>query len=767
MKFSMNRFKLFPFLIFLLLTLIFFKSFVFEGKLPIPTDTIVGLYYPYRDYFAKEYPRGIPFKNFMVTDPVRQQYPWKYLTIDLEKRLELPLWNPYTFSGTPLMSNFQSGALYPLNVLFLLPAGRQDFSPFAFSWGFFILLQPLLAMIFLYSYLNNLGLNKKASILGSVSFAFGGFSVSWLEWGNVIHTALWLPLILLSLDKIMLGKRNIHFSFFKLKVNIWWFILLFSLLSSFFAGHLQTFFYILIFSFIYSILRLVGFKNKKIIIAKFLGLISAFTFFSFPLWFSGLQFILLSGRSLDQDYHTIAGWFLPFQNIVQLIIPDFFGNPATLNYWGVWNYGEFIGYIGLSSIIFAVFALFRKDKKTLFFFSAFLIALIFALPTIFAKIPYKFDFPFIATSQPTRLMFIIGFSLSVLAALGFDYFLKFESKKKIIYVLGLFLILFASVWFGVFYLFKNISVLDLAVTKQNLILPTILLLANIFLIGLVILIKNKKYKHIISAFIIVLLFADLLRFGWKYLPFSSENYLYPNTKTLNFLKDNLGNYRYMADDSRVFPPNFSIMYKLQSLDGYDPLYLERYAQLMAAFGRGQPDIHTPFGFNRIITPQNYHSNLIDLFGVKYVLTLDDINGKSFKKVLQEGDTRIYENKAVLPRAFFVKTLHFANNNQDAINKLFELKNDLKTNAIVEEKGLKDEWEYLNSEARITKYSENKVIIETNNSGEGFLVFTDSYYPTWRARVDGKDTKIYITDYNFRGVVVPQGKHKVEFYITLF
>src|SRR3989344_8112311 len=115
------------FFLFLIIVIVFFFSKTLNGLLPIPSDTIVGLYHPYRDYYAKEYPNGIPFKNFLITDPVRQQYSWKKLSIEILKDKEVPSWNPYSFSGTPLLGNFQSAVFYPLNILF--------FSlPFEYSW---------------------------------------------------------------------------------------------------------------------------------------------------------------------------------------------------------------------------------------------------------------------------------------------------------------------------------------------------------------------------------------------------------------------------------------------------------------------------------------------------------------------------------------------------------------------------------------------------------------------------------------------------------
>ena len=186
---------LFLSLVFIVVSL-FFKDFILQNKLPIPSDTIVGLYYPYKDLYTKEYPRGVPFKNFMITDPIRQQYPWKNLSINLLKKGELPLWNPYTFAGQPLLANFQSGAFYPFNIVFFILS-------FPYAWSVFIILQSILSLIFTFLYLNNLKLDKRASFFGALAFAFGGFSISWLEWGNVIHTALWLPLILLSIDKTL------------------------------------------------------------------------------------------------------------------------------------------------------------------------------------------------------------------------------------------------------------------------------------------------------------------------------------------------------------------------------------------------------------------------------------------------------------------------------------------------------------------------------------------------------------------------------------
>ena len=105
-----------------------------------------------------------------------QQIPWKSLSISQMSRGQLPLWNPYQMAGYPLLANIQSSPFYPLNILLFI-------SPFILSWSVFILLQQILAAFFMYLFLRNLKLERLSASLGSLSFAFCGFFIAWLEWG--------------------------------------------------------------------------------------------------------------------------------------------------------------------------------------------------------------------------------------------------------------------------------------------------------------------------------------------------------------------------------------------------------------------------------------------------------------------------------------------------------------------------------------------------------------------------------------------------------
>lgn len=734
----------FPLILLFLVSLVFFKDFVFFGKLPIPADTIVGMYYPFRNINSDTNPNGIPFKNFMVTDPIRQQYPWKELAVSSLKKGEIPVWNPYNFGGSPLLANFQTAVFYPLNFLFFI----FDFN---IAWSLLILSQPLLASVFMFLFLRNFKLSSVSSLFGAVSFAFSGFFISWLEWGNIVSTALWLPLILLSIDKIF-AKRSIYIS-----------VLLFALMSSFFAGHLQSFFYLFSVSSAYLLFRFSSYKNIK----NFYSFGIVFLLF---LLFTSIQsiptlnFVSNSARGIDQDWHK-EGWFVPWENAVQFISPDFFGNPATLNYYGTWNYGEFIGYVGLPALVFAIFSLFYfKNKNILFFALILFFAIIFAFPTLIAKVPFKFSFPFLSTSMPTRLMFVIDFSLATLAAFGLDIFIK-RGSKKIIFPIAIVSSVIVFLW--VFVLLGGFGIYtaeEIAVSMNNLKLPTITLLTLFLVLASF---SLKRFRNVFILLILVLLVFDLYRFGWKYLPFSENKYLYPEEKTISFIKDRVGIFRIMSTDSRILPPNFSAIYRIQTLDGYDPLYLFDTAEVMAAISRGSNDIHQPFGFNRIITPQNYRPRMMDLLGVKYVVSMGEINPllPKLKKVFEDKQIIVYENKKVFPRAFFVKKTVVENDKQKRIDLLFDPNTKLREVAYIEgHQEMNKDWDF-NGKVKFLEYSENKVILETENNGKGFLVLTDVFYPNWKAKASGKNLKIHKVNHILRGVVVPAGKQRIEFYAS--
>lgn len=588
----------YPIALFFIVGVFFYK--IFSGLLPVPTDALVGLYHPWRDAYITEYPRGIPFKNFLITDPIRQQIPWRKIAIDQWKKGQIPWWNPYTFSGTSLAGNIQAAVFYPFNILFFL------FS-FPVAWTVLIVIQPILAGIFLFLFLKHKDIHPLAALVGSVAWCFSGFNIAWLTWGTIVHVAIWLPLILLSLEKIKEGR------------NKWWLVLAIGLSMQILAGHIQIAFYSGLFASMYWLIhirRSVKTIGKAVFVAIFLTSIQWMPFIA----------SLISSARLSEENWTKEGFFLPWQHLIQFVAPDFFGNPATLNYWGVWNWAEFAGYIGITPIMFAGIAIASQWKQAKFWAWAILIGLILSLPTPIAQLPYWLNIPVLSVLQPTRLMVLIDLSLAVLAAIGANAYMK--KPRKIGFVCVMIGVILAFAW-----MVTVPGGEQLLVSRRNLYLPTLLFLVTsmLFFIGI-------RFRRIAFMLLLLLTAFDLLRFGWKFTPFTPREYFFPETRLTEFLEAQPKPFRIMSVDPRIMPPNVSAYYGIETIEGYDPIYSAEYEKLFSAVA----NVSTPYGFNRILTTKNIDSPLLSQLNVRYVLSLEDIHHPFLTKVFQEGETRVYE-----------------------------------------------------------------------------------------------------------------------------
>ncbi len=761
-------------LIVILTTLAFFYPLFLKNKLPVPSDALVGLYHPFRDYLSQEYPRGVPYKNYLITDSVRQIIPWKNIALRALSEGEIPFWNPYSFGGTPLLGNLQSSPFYLFNFIIMFNQVT--------GWGIFIYLQVLLAAVFLFYFLDFQGLNPKACLFASLAWVFSGFFTAWMEWGNILHTGLWLPLILLAIDKaVSLSKQKVKSSFLR-----WLAVFIFAFVFSFLAGHLQTFFYVFVFSLLYLGYRLVNVKKSKGKLVLFfsfafvaIGLLTVFQ------WLPFLKFLQVSARDLDvQQVLSRPDWFFPPQHLVNLFVPDFFGNPTTLNYWGVWNYGEFALYIGIAALFFAALALFRinKSKNILFYASLLFIFASLGLATPWAKLPYIFKLPLLSTAQPSRIVFLVDFCLVVLGAYGFDFFFQNLKEKqgfrKVFLTICFFSFVFLSLWGAVFIIpefFPTLSwATNLAISKRNLIFPTIiylLLVCGLFFTFLLSKkVKPEKLANLFFLFIFVLLAGDLFRFFHKFNPFTPKKWFYPQTGVIEFLQQDKTLFRITTTDRSIMPGNVSAYYGIQAVNGYDPLYLKNYAQYIAASERGKADISPPFGFNRIIEPQRIASPLLDLLNVKYVLSLEELFSDKLEKVFSEGETIIYKNNNFFPRAFLVTDLISASDQQETMALLFNPDVDLRKTAILDTKDfqeidLNDNGKEFMGGVEFLDYQANKIILTAKTNKDALLVLNEVFYPNWQVTVDGSREKIVPVNFLFRGVKISPGEHQLVFTIS--
>jgi uncharacterized membrane protein YfhO len=133
---------------------------------------------------------------------------------------------------------------------------------------------------------------------------------------------------------------------------------------------------------------------------------------------------------------------------------------------------------------------------------------------------------------------------------------------------------------------------------------------------------------------------------------------------------------------------------------------------------------------------------------------------TFPTIYNDGVYQVFENNDVFPRAFLVNSYVVENNPQKILDTMFGPNFDLRKEVVLEqEPKLKLDGQ---GTANVNKYSSGKISITTNSNGDNLLFLSDTYYPGWQAFVDGSKTQIYRADFAFRAILVPKGKHQVEF-----
>lgn len=713
--------KQWPLLMILLASLLFSWPFWLQGKLPIPADTITGLYNPFRDVVASDYPNGTPFKNYLITDPVRQQYPWREFAIDQLKKGQIPWWNPYNFAGNPHVGNFQSAAFYPLNIIFFL----MDFK---IAWSLLVIAQLPLAGLLLYWFLRFKRLSREASLFSALVWMFSGPVIAWLTWNTIVHTLLWVPLILLCLEKISTSRK-------------WYLVLLFALIAQFTAGHLQFFIIANLLQVGYFLSLLVGRNRLESLVGVFVTYL-IFLLITFVPLSQAWQLANLSNRSMDQgEVLTRSDWFVPLPQLVQVVVPDYFGNPATLNYFGEFNYGEFVSFVGVIPFVFVVFALVAKKRKLGWFFAFVLIAtVVLATKNSLSQIVFRTSIPLLNSSQPSRWLSLSVLSLAILSGLGLN---TWQKNKDVRFSLLWIVLVITPCLIGLLAWTNSTNSLiwlggevNQKVALRNLLLPVLESLVLLSLSALVFSFSKlkclklmSKYSHYIIYPIILISTFISIRFASKFTPFSSPEYLFPSTKITQYIQSNQGESRLMTTDRQIMPPNFNLHFRIFSLEGYDPLYLASFASLLNS-KEGQP---TKRGFNRIVALDSPDSQIIDLLGVGYVLSFDDLNPNKFELLMREGKTKVFRNTQVWPRAFSFTPQPLSDLTRDSIKS-----------------------------ADIIEYTPNKVVIKTTVDKASLLLLTDSWHPNWQVQVN--NSKAELVNWNgLRAVLLAnQGEYEVRF-----
>jgi hypothetical protein len=696
------------------LWLIFSAPFFFKGLVPFPSDYLVTFFPPWSSSYA------MPVKNNAMPDVITQILPWKKLTVDTWKSGEVPLWNPYGFSGTPQAGNYQSAVFSPFNLLFFI-------LPFVMAWSVLILLQPLVAGLFMYLFVRSLDRSREASLLSAVAFMFCGFMVVWMAYGTLGYAALFLPLIFWGIHK---NKK---------------FAVALGIALSLLSGHFQTSIYVISAAVFYI------FWKKKV---SMLWYAVAGVLISAPQILLGIHSFAASTRGLS----VLRGDVIPWQYLLTFLSPDFFGNPVTRNDW-FGHYAEWAGFIGVVPFMLAIAAATGKKSSEVWFFIVLaLLSILFALPTPFNSLLYVLHVPVLSGSAASRIIVLVSFALATLAAFGLD---RLKEKKTFYWFSAIWVLCIGIIWIILLGI-KPLPADKLTIATHNFVLPSVFVV-----LACAVLVVRKKF---VLYVLIGLAAFDLLRFATKWMPYEPGSYIYPEIKSLTFLQEHAGADRVFGN---IGAGEVGDYFRIPLVEGYDAVYQARYGEFIQAVSKG---FITPGGRSVVQFDKNglYKTEALQLLGIKYIYhSLSDgrnvwvfpyweyLTDGVMHQVYSDEKYEIFEYNNVFPRAFLASSYTVAGNDIEIIDRLFAGSFDRRNSLVLEEKPDTEPQPGTGS-AQIREYSPDRVRIETNSVSPKLLFISDVYDAGWMAAVDGKIMKIYRADYDFRAVSVPAGKHTVVF-----
>lgn len=521
---------------------------------------------------------------------------------------------------------------------------------------------------------------------------------------------------------------------------------------------------------------------------------------------------------LDTAY--AQGWSFHPLELATLIIPDFFGGIAlggSNNYWGYMPFTQIYNYFGLLVLVLGILALTGKKHRRLAVF-LWITSIIFTLMSFGSFTPWlsglllKYLPYFNKFRVPSMILTMVQINGVFLAALGLDT-LKSKAEEEDKSYAGLLMKLFwisggifiiwlalAKVFFGKLsftsaqeleYLTQhNMSAMpkDIISTRLDMLYKSggLSLLFVTVGLGLAYLRQIGKLKHIgFMLLIIVITFLDLWLYTGKHL------------KELNTVQDYQNRFeargydQVMMEDNtphRVYPISQSMFsqaslpkptgewaYHHQIITGYSAAKLKRYDDLMKLID-GDAQKQRPGEWQRFILgifqpdegkePDETPTPVLNMLNAKYFvhpepLPMDSLFSQIAPVYTSEEGITVYENKDVLPRAWFVDAVKTISPADSILAVMSSPDFDPRRIAYLETSldGINkpdSAW------VKQTKAEMHELEYELSTDKDAFLVLSEVYYPAgWKAYLDGKEIPILPANYCLRGLKIPAGQHQLN------
>lgn len=686
-----------------------------------------------------------------------------------------PLWDPYIFGGMPLLGASQAGVLFPPNWVFLI------FSPQT-AMNIDVILAYIVAGLGAYFYARRVGAIILGAFLTGFVWQFCGFMIGPLAHLGSIQTAGLLPWVLWAIDGYGMTAKRSYGVLIAVLVAL-----------QFFSGHPQTFVYSSFLAGAYAVVMAArkggGRPSYQYSLIMMIVGVALATVQLFPT-------IELVRRSYRQqiDYEFFSGFSMPPSFLLNFFAPfvsggsdgRFFQLPYTnLNY-----YAEYIGYVGVITLMLALAALLiKRDRVTIFWWVVAVVCLILAigrfLPFGINELVYNIPGLNLFRASARHLM-EVDLALAVLAGRGLTYIaeLKGTNKKRIIFVgIGGFITTCAVVCAYSIAPGEGASVSN-ALRAPEIWCPMVVAAAGAIALWML----AKGFRNA-SVIVVVVVIIDLSLWGqfsgWRSGP-QWDHALFSQSPLITFLKQKDGKegpFRILTlfppADSAVLTalqPDTYMFHGIQNAAGYDAFSLQPYSGLVGGMKE----------WGELIEPEKQlgDDRALDLLNVRYLVAKQTPDGKlhSGENVLDErtlaprwrraasfDDIAVYENTRLQPRAWLATKAVVANDyDMLATIRTGRISDgtvwDVNQTVLVDTPvGALSSDATSQGSAKVTTYSPNGIHLTTDSTANSVLVLSENVYPGWRVTVDGQEQPSLRVNYYQRGVALSAGEHEVEFY----
>ncbi|MBI5657659.1 MAG: hypothetical protein HZC44_12915 [Geobacter sp.] len=705
-------------------------------------------------------------------------------------------WDIYTNSGQTAEGGGASQQfLLHLKLLFALVP-----PPMSVSWC--IVLHLFFGAAGIYAYCRLIGTSRAAAFLGGLVFAVAPENASLINAGHVmkIATISYAPWAFYFFEKGFRTRR----AFFFLMTGL-------TLAFQFFNTHWQIAYYTCLAIAVYALIRLVAQLRRKeetpgaltrlvglnlLVLVFFLTTVSI-ALFPLANWSKDTNRGAYSGANAGKgglEREEAMSWSLPPEEVAAFAIPGLFGlsrqeggeNPTNIRayYWGRMNFTQTVSYMGLLPwLLLPLPLLFRRDRYTWIALVAVVGGIVFSMGKYTPVYNFLFDyFPGINRFRvPKMMLFVSVMGLGVLAARALDCLRDPDLRRTPAfrrYVWGiaavplLLLTLVAAEAIGRSHwiaMFRELLAQptrfeqgDFLVAQRwdNLVMETGIAAGVALLCCAAI---AAFYRGLLSARILLLVLAglflmDVWRVDDKFM-FTikvPEHVRGVRTPVIEFLSS-------MPKEYRVLP-----------MDGSDPMqFVSNKIPVMftsnAVQQRRWQEFLDAFAFN---------SAMPDLINLKYLI-YDPAKyqaekgslGERFAPVYQSPDGRqvVLENRNVLPKAWLVPSVVEVADPNQLLAMMQSPVFDPRRMALVESPPLlpmpppAQAMQFSPGTVQLTGYAGDHITLTVSNGASALLVLGEKYYRGWKATDNGQQVEIVPVDHVLRGVYLPPGDHRLEFF----